>query len=88
MEFFNDAGRTDVGAGQRASASSSSDAPQAGPASPEELRHAGETGGEDGATARDATWIEVQMQDAEGRIRTLMIQVPAAALRGRVQGAP
>lgn len=88
VEFFNQAGRTDVGAGQRTSAGSQSDAPEAAAASPEELRRADEAGGEDGAAAVEGAWIEVQLQDAEGRVRTLMIQVPAAALRGRVQGAP
>lgn len=88
VEFFNQAGRTDVRAGQRAAADSPSDAPEAAPASPEELRQADEVGGEDGAAAGEGAWIEVQLQDAEGRVRTLMIQVPAAALRGRVQGAP
>jgi hypothetical protein len=88
VEFFNPAGRTDVGAGQQASAGSASDAPEARAASPEELRRVDEAGGEDGAAAVAGTWIEVQLQDPEGRIRTLMIQVPADALRGRVQGAP
>lgn len=89
VEFFNDAGRTDVTAGRRASAASASDAPQAAPASPEELRAAGGVGGgEEGAGAAAGTWIEVQLQDANGRIRTLMLQVPSEALRGRVQGAP
>lgn len=88
VEFFNQAGRTDVGAGQRASAGSQSDAPEAGAASPEELRRAGEAGGDDGAAPAEGTWIEVQLQDPEGRMRTLMIQVPAASLRGRVQGVP
>jgi hypothetical protein len=88
VEFFNEAGRTDVAAGRRASAASASDAPQAAPASPEELRRADEVGGGDGAASTAATWIEVQLQDADGRIRTLMLQVPADALRGRVQGAP
>lgn len=87
VEFFNPAGRTEVTAGQRASAASPSDAPAAGPASPEELRRAGEAGGEDAATV-DGAWIEVQLQDAVGRVRTLMLQVPADALRGHVQGAP
>lgn len=88
VEFFNDAGRTDVTAGRRASAVSASDAPQAAPASPEELRRADDVGGEDGGASTAGTWIEVQLQDADGRMRTLMIQVPADALRGRVQGAP
>jgi hypothetical protein len=88
VEFFNAAGRTDVTAGRRASAASASDAPESAPASPEELRRAGETGGEDGAPATAGTWVEVQLQDADGRMRTLMLQVPAEALRGRVQGAP
>lgn len=88
VEFFNDAGRTDVTAGQRAAASSASDAPMAAPASPEELRQADDVGGEDGASSSAGTWVEVQLQDANGRTRTLMLQVPADALRGRVQGAP
>jgi hypothetical protein len=88
VEFFNGAGRTDVTAGRRASAASPSDPPQAAPASPEELRRADDVGGEDGGTSTAGTWIEVQLQDADGRMRTLMIQVPADALRGRVQGAP
>jgi hypothetical protein len=87
VEFFNPAGRTDVAAGERASAASPSDAPEAGPATPEELRRAGDAGGED-AAAVEGAWIEVQLQDAAGRVRTLMLQLPAAALRGRVQGAP
>lgn len=88
VEFFNDAGRTDVSAGQRASASSRSDAPEAGAASPEELRAADGVGGGEGGGGTEGTWIEVQLQDADGRVRTLMLQVPADALRGRVQGAP
>lgn len=89
VEFFNAVGRTDVSAGQRASAASPSDAPRAAPASEEELRAAGGVGGgEDGASSTAGTWIQVQLQDADGRVRTLMLQVPADALRGRVQGAP
>lgn len=88
VEFFNDAGRTDVSAGQRATATSRSDAPEAGAASPEELRAADAVSAEDGAGGTAGTWIEVQLQDADGRMRTLMLQVPAEALRGRVQGAP
>jgi hypothetical protein len=88
VEFFNQAGRTDVAAGEQASADSQSDAPQARPATPEELRKADESGGDDVAAAEEGRWIEVLLQDAAGRVRTLMIQVPAGALRGRVQGAP
>jgi hypothetical protein len=32
--------------------------------------------------------VEVQLQHADGRVSTLMMQVPAEALRGRVQGTP
>jgi hypothetical protein len=95
VEFFNDAGRTDVTAGQKASAATRADTPRDAPATPEELRTADEVGGEDGGevggeggAAAVGTWIEVQLQDADGRMRTLMLQVPAEALRGRVQGAP
>jgi hypothetical protein len=88
VEFFNQAGRTDVAAGEQASADAQSDAPEARPATPEELRKADEAGGDDVAAAEEGRWIEVLLQDAAGRVRTLMIQVPAGALRGRVQGAP
>ncbi|HEY0018541.1 MAG TPA: FecR family protein [Longimicrobium sp.] len=88
VEFFNDAGRTDVSAGRRTSVTSASDAPEAADASPEELRAADQVGGGDDGASTAGTWIEVQLQDPEGRIRTLMLQVPADALRGRIQGAP
>lgn len=88
VEFFNEAGRTDVTAGRRTSVTSASDAPEAADASPDELRAAGQVGGGDDGASTAGTWIEVQLQDPEGRIRTLMLQVPAAALRGRIQGAP
>lgn len=88
VEFFNEAGRTDVTAGRRTSVSSASDAPEAVDASPEELRAAGQVGGGDDGASTAGTWIEVQLQDAAGRTRTLMLQVPAESLRGRVRGAP
>lgn len=87
VEFFNQAGRTDVTAGRKAEARSQTDAPEATPASPEELRQA-EGAGEDGAAPGEGTRIEVQLQDADGRMRTLMIQVPTEALRGRIPGRP
>ncbi len=87
VEFFNQAGRTDVTAGRKAEARSQTDAPEATAATPEELRQA-EGAGEDGGAPGEGTWIEVQLQDADGRVRTLMIQVPADALRGRLPGRP
>ena len=87
VEFFNQAGRTDVTAGRKAEARSQTDAPQATAATPEELQQA-EGAGEDGGAPGAGTWIEVQLQDADGRMRTLMIQVPAEALRGRLPGRP
>jgi hypothetical protein len=87
VEFFNQAGRTDVTAGRKVEARSQTDAPEATPATPEELQQA-EGAKEDGAAPGEGTWIAVQLQDADGRMRTLMIQVPADALRGRLQGRP
>lgn len=87
VEFFNQAGRTDVTAGRKAEARSQTDAPEATPATPAELRQA-EGAEEDGAASGEGTWIEVQLQDADGRMRTLMIQVPTEALRGRLPGRP
>lgn len=88
VEFFNQAGRVDVTAGRKASSSSPTDAPETGAASPEELRQAEEAGGGEEGASREGAWIEVQLRDETGQTRTLMIQVPAAALRDRLEGRP
>ena len=90
VEFFNQAGRVELTAGRKVVADSATDVPTSEPATPEELRQAEEAGGgeEGGAPEAEGTWIEVQLQDADGRVRTLMLRVPRGALRGRVEGRP
>lgn len=88
VEFFNQAGRTELTAGRKTTAESQADAPEAEPATPEELREAAAVGGGSEGAAEEGAWIEVQVQDAAGRTRTLMIQVPRDALRARLEGRP
>lgn len=89
VEFFNQAGRVDVPAGRKVTVDSATRAPQAVPATAEDVRRATDVrGDEGGGGTTNATWIEVQLQDAAGRTRTLMLQVPADAVRDRVEGRP
>ena len=86
VEFFNGQGRVDVSAGNKVTADSAS-APRAQPATPAELRQGeGARGGEGGEVP--GTWVEVQLRNASGQTRTLMLRVPADAVRERVEGRP
>lgn len=86
VEFFNGSGRVDIPAGTRVVADSAQ-APRAQPATAEDLR-GGETarGGEGGET--QGAWIEILLRDTTGQNRTLMLQVPADAVRERLEGRP
>lgn len=89
VEFFNSAGRVDVPAGTKVTAADSSAAPRAQPATPQELQQAQETRGDEGGSGNvQGTWIEVQLRDANGQTRTLMLQVPADAVRNVLEGRP
>jgi hypothetical protein len=82
-------GRRELTAGRKAVAESQTDPPEATPATREELREAADVGGgESGEATVEGAWIEVLVQDAAGRTRTLMIQVPRDALRTRLEGQP
>lgn len=86
VEFFNRSGRTDISAGNKVTVDSAS-APRAQPATPGELRQGeGARGDEPGTPA--GTWVEVQMRDASGQTRTLMLRLPADAVRRRLEGRP
>lgn len=86
VEFFNGSGRVDIPAGSKVVADSTQ-APRAQPATAEDLRGGeGARGGEGGET--QGAWIEVQLRDATGQTRTLMLQVPAGAVRERMEGRP
>jgi hypothetical protein len=86
VEFFNRSGRTDITAGNRVTVDSAS-APRAQPATPAELRRGeGARGDEPGTPA--GTWVEVQLRDASGQTRTLMLRLPADAVRQRLEGRP
>jgi len=86
VEFFNQHGRVDITAGQKVTVDSAS-APRAQPATPQDVRGAeGARGGEGGNV--QGRWIEVQVRNASGQTRTLMLQLPADAVRERVEGRP
>lgn len=87
VEFFNQSGRVDVPAGSKVVADSAS-APRAQPATPQELQQAQGARGDEGGGDAQGTWISVQLRDATGQTRTLMLQVPADAVRERVEGRP
>lgn len=86
VEFFNGNGRVDLPAGSKVVADSAG-VPRAVPATAEDRRQAEGVRGEEGGDVRGA-WVEVQLRDATGQTRTLMLQVPADALRQRVEGRP
>jgi len=86
VEFFNRAGRVDITAGQKVTVDSAS-APRVQPATPQDVRGAEGVRGEEGGNVQ-GTWIEVQLRDASGQTRTLMLQLPADAVRERVEGRP
>ncbi|HET7464247.1 MAG TPA: FecR family protein [Longimicrobium sp.] len=87
VEFFNGAGRVDVPAGSKVVAADSTAAPRAQPATPQDLQQAQGARGDEGGSTQ-GTWIEVQLRDANGQTRTLMLQVPADAVRERLEGRP
>lgn len=88
VEFFNARGTVDLTAGRKVVAdSAAAQAPQSQPATREELRQAEGARGEDGGEVR-GTWIEVQLRDASGQTRSLMLQLPADAVRQRLEGRP
>jgi len=85
VEFFNAAGRVDIPAGTKVVADSTQ-APRAQPATAAELRQAETVRGEEGGEVQ-GTWIEVQVRNAAGQTRTLMLRVPTDALQ-RLEGRP
>jgi hypothetical protein len=86
VEFFNPAGRVDVTAGSKVVVDSATRAPQPGPATAADLRGAEAVRGEEGGEVR-GTWIEVQLRNASGQTRTLMLRVPEGAVR-ELEGRP
>jgi hypothetical protein len=87
VEFFNGGGRVDLPAGRKTVVGSNGEVPQAAPASAQELRQAETVRGDEGGSP-NGTWISVQLRNATGQTRTLMLQVPADAVRDRVEGRP
>ena len=87
VEFFNQGGRVDLPAGRKTVARSQTETPQAVPATSQELRQADTVRGDEPSRA-DGTWVEVQLRDATGQTRTLMLQVPSSAVRERLEGRP
>ena len=90
VEFFNQGGTVDIPAGRKTVTTSSSQAPRVEVATPQELQQAQGAAGDEGARGGtvQGTWIEVQLRDATGQTRTLMLQLPADAVRERLEGRP
>jgi len=87
VEFFNQGGRVDLPAGRKTEVRAEGEAPRAVPAAAPELRQAEAVrGDEPGPVA--GTWVEVQLRDATGQTKTLMLRVPADALRRQLEGRP
>jgi hypothetical protein len=87
VEFFHQGGRVDRPAGSKVVAADSAAVPRAVPATADDRRQAEEVRGEEGGDVRGA-WVEVELRNATGQTRKLMLQVPADALRQRVEGRP
>jgi len=86
VEFFNQQGRVDLPAGTKVTVDSAS-APRAQPATAAELRQAEGVRGEEGGDVQ-GRWVEVLLRDASGQTRTLMLRIPADAVRERLEGRP
>jgi hypothetical protein len=88
VEFFNDAGRVDLPAGQKVTVASRAEAPRAQPATAQELRQAETVSGGEGGGPQQGEWIEVQLRDASGQARSLLLRVPGEAVRERLEVRP
>lgn len=83
VEFFNGAGTVSVPAGRTTSVTSNTQTPQTRNTKSEDLQaSAGLLKGDDQpGSDSELTQIEIQMQDADGRMRTVVIEIPRSALR-------
>lgn len=83
VEFFNGAGTIEVPAGRTTVALSNTTVPTSQRTTSQDLEPSGGLlQGDDGpGTEGELEQVEIQMQDSEGRTRTVLIEVPRAALR-------
>jgi hypothetical protein len=83
VEFFNGAGTVNVPAGRTTTAASNATAPTSAATTSDDLAPSGGLlEGDDGPAGEgELEQIEITMQDAEGRTRTIVIEVSKAALR-------
>ena len=83
VEFFNGAGTIQVPAGRTTTAASNTSAPTSEPTKSADLEPSGGLlqGDDDIGTEGELEQVEIQLQDADGRIRTVVLEVSRAALR-------
>lgn len=83
VEFFNGAGTISLPAGRMTVVSSNTDVPSASSFKQKDLETSGGLlqGDDQPGSDGELTQIEIQMQDSEGRTRTVVIEIPRAALR-------
>lgn len=85
VEFFNNAGTVDVTAGNVVQVPTADDAPTPRDLEPEDIGAAQQLI-EDDAADDDTVSVEITVQDANGRTRTLMIDMPADQARAILGG--
>jgi ferric-dicitrate binding protein FerR (iron transport regulator) len=87
VEFFNGAGTADVGEGQTVVVGTPNTAPQPRGTTAEDLASVqGLIDDDAGAATDDRVQVEVQVQDAEGRTRTIVMELPRDQARAILGG--
>jgi hypothetical protein len=85
VEFFNDAGTVEVTTGNLVVVPTLDGAPQPREVEPEDIASAAALI-EDAATDDETVEVEVSIQDAEGRVRTLILELPRSEARAILGG--
>ncbi|MGQ0815666.1 MAG: FecR family protein [Gemmatimonadota bacterium] len=86
VEFFNNGGRTEVGARRKTTVTNNDQAPTTERATDDDLKASEDLIDAEGSPDEETVDIEVQLVDANGRIRTVVLTVPRRALRGVLEG--
>ena len=87
VEFINAAGTADVSAGNTVVVATQNTAPQPRPTTAEDLASVqGLIDDDAGAVGNDRVQVEVTVQDAEGRERTIVLELPADQARAILGG--
>jgi ferric-dicitrate binding protein FerR (iron transport regulator) len=86
VEFSNAAGSVEIVAGEHVTVSSDTDPPQTAPTTAAQLGGSTQLLEEETPGENTAALIELTLQDAGGRVKTVLIEVPRAGLRALLGG--